>query len=105
MSKDNKEGDLGARRIVERPKVIYNEQTAMYVMYVHIDNEDYTDARVGVATCKTVAGGYEYRGSFRPLGYESRDIGLFQDDDGAAYLLTEDVSNGASGKWGLEQVF
>lgn len=33
-------------------------------------------------------------GSFRPLNYESRDMGLFKDDNGAGYLLTEDRKNG-----------
>lgn len=29
--------------------------------------------------------------SWQPLGFQSRDIGVFQDDDGTGYLLTEDV--------------
>lgn len=84
--------DLGRNRVVERPKVVYNEKTQTYVMYLHIDDAGYQEAKVGVATSKTVCGNYEYLGSFRPLGFQSRDIGLFQDDDGSAYLLTEDVS-------------
>ncbi|KAJ5371059.1 galactan 1-3-beta-galactosidase [Penicillium cataractarum] len=88
------DGDLGQERIVERPKIIYNAHTATYVMYMHIDNADYSEARVGVAICKTVVGSYEYKGSFRPLDCESRDIGLFKDDDGSAYLLAEDRVNG-----------
>lgn len=36
----------------------------------------------------------EWVGSFRPLGYESRDIGVFKDDDGNGYLFTEDRPNG-----------
>ena len=32
------------------------------------------------------------RGSFQPLGHQSRDIGLYKDDNGTAYLLSEDVS-------------
>ncbi|KAH8706261.1 galactan 1,3-beta-galactosidase [Ilyonectria robusta] len=87
-------GDLGPNRVVERPKVIYNEGTSTYVMYLHIDSSNYGEAKVGVATSKTVCGDYNYLGSFRPLGFESRDIGLFQDDDGSAYLLTEDRPNG-----------
>lgn len=35
--------------------------------------------------------GTAYLRSFRPLGYQSRDMGLFKDDDGTGYLLTEDV--------------
>lgn len=85
-------GDLGPNRVVERPKIIYNDQTGDYVMYMHIDDSTYAEAKVGVATSKSVCGDYTYRGSFRPLGYQSRDMGLFKDDDGTAYLLTEDVS-------------
>lgn len=87
-------GDLGPNRVVERPKVIFNAATNKYVMYLHIDSSDYGDAKVGVATSDTVCGKYNYIRSFRPLGFESRDIGLFKDDNGAAYLLTEDVRLG-----------
>ncbi|GAB7184780.1 RICIN domain-containing protein [Kitasatospora sp. Ki12] len=87
-------GDLGPNRIVERPKVIYNASTRTYVMYLHIDNADYSDAKAGVATSSTPCGPYVYRGSFRPLGNVSRDLGLFQESDGTGYLLTEDRDNG-----------
>lgn len=84
-------GDLGPSRVVERPKVIYNSSTKKYVLYMHIDSSDYSEAKVGVATGDSVCGKYSYLGSWQPLGYQSRDLGLFQDDDGSAYLLTEDV--------------
>jgi hypothetical protein len=87
-------GDLGPNRIVERPKVLYNATTRTYVMYLHIDSPSYGDAKVGVATSSTPCGPYSYRGSFRPLGQISRDLGLFQDTDGAGYLLSEDRANG-----------
>ncbi|MFI0943675.1 RICIN domain-containing protein [Streptomyces sp. NPDC021020] len=83
-------GDLGPGRIVERPKVIHNASTGQYVMYMHIDNPAYSEAKVGVATSSTPCGPYTYRGSFQPLGNQSRDESLFQDTDGTAYLLTED---------------
>lgn len=85
-------GDLGPNRVVERPKVIYNSSTKKYVLWMHIDDSSYGEAKVGVATGDTVCGKYSYLGSWQPLGFQSRDIGLFQDDDGSAYLLTEDVS-------------
>ncbi|MCX5056428.1 RICIN domain-containing protein [Streptomyces sp. NBC_00485] len=87
-------GDLGPSRVVERPKVIYNKSTSTYVMYMHIDSRDYSEAKVGVATSSTPCGPYTYRGSFRPLGNISRDLGLFQDTDGTGYLLSEDRNNG-----------
>jgi hypothetical protein len=87
-------GDLAAGRIVERPKVIYNSTTGRYVMWMHIDSSSYGDARAGVATSSTPCGPYTYLGSSRPLGFVSRDLGLFKDDDGTGYLLTEDRVNG-----------
>jgi hypothetical protein len=87
-------GDLAAGRIVERPKVVFNSSTGRYVMWMHIDNSSYADARAGVATSTTPCGPYTYLGSSRPLGFQSRDLGLFKDDDGSAYLLTEDRANG-----------
>jgi Glycosyl hydrolases family 43 len=86
--------------VVERPKVFYNAKTKKFVMYFHLDGArpgeagGYKLARVGVATCATVDGDYQFQRSFRPLGYESRDIGQFIDDDGAAYLISEDRPNG-----------
>lgn len=67
-------------------------------MWMHIDSADYTEARAGVATSDSICGNYEYQlvisrpfvsiskastnshlsGSVQPLGFESRDIGLFQ---------------------------
>ena len=87
-------GDLGPSRIVERPKVIHNSSTGMYVMYMHIDSLSYSEAKVGVATSSTPCGPYTYQGSFQPLGHQSRDLGLYQDTDGTAYLLSEDRANG-----------
>ncbi len=86
--------------VVERPKVFYNAKTKKFVMYVHIDGPvpgmegDYHVARVGVAVSGSVTGHYQYLKSFRPLDHESRDIGQFIDDDGSAYLLSEDRPNG-----------
>jgi hypothetical protein len=80
--------ELGSANI-ERPKVIYNSSTGQYVMWMHKENAtDYSEARAAVATSSTVDGAYTYRGSFRPLGNMSRDITLFKDDDGTAYMMS-----------------
>jgi len=71
---------------------MYNKSTKKYVLWMHIDSSNYGDAKAGVATGDTVCGKYEYKGSVRPLGFESRDAGVFVDDDDKGYLLTEDVS-------------
>lgn len=82
--------NFGEGFVLERPKVFYNAKTGKYVMYLHMDNKQYTAARVGVAVSDRVDGDYQYLKSFRPLGHESRDIGQFVDDDGTAYLIFED---------------
>lgn len=74
---------------IERPKVIYNSSTGQFVMWMHKENgRDYGEARAAVATSSTVDGNYTYRGSFRPLNHMSRDITLFRDDDGTAYMIS-----------------
>ena len=74
---------------IERPKVLFNSGTGQYVLWMHWENgSDYGQARTAVAVSSTVDGAYSYRGSFRPLGNDSRDMTVFRDDDGAAYLIS-----------------
>ena len=75
--------------ILERPKVFYNDSTKKYVMYFHLDDGRYKVAEVGVAVSDKPDKGYRIVKHFRPLDMESRDIGQFIDDDGAAYLIFE----------------
>lgn len=85
-------GELASDRIVERPKVLPRPD-GTWVMLVHLDTEGYDTARVGYATADNPVGPYEFRRSERPLGNESRDIGVYQ-EDGVGYLLSEDRRNG-----------
>jgi Ricin-type beta-trefoil lectin domain/Glycosyl hydrolases family 43 len=85
-------GDLGPNRIVERPHVIYNAVTSTYVMYMHIDNTNYSERKAGVATSSSVCGSYTYRGSSKPLGHDSLDDNLFLDGS-TGYFLSEDRTN------------
>jgi len=86
--------NLGKGWVLERPKVYHNKKTGKYVMYFHLDNKSYKYARVGIAVSNKPDGQYKFVKSFRPLGHQSRDIGQFIDDDGAAYLVFEDRENG-----------
>ena len=75
-------------RVFERPKILRSPTTGQYVMWWHHESFDYGLAEVGVAVSDTIDGDYTFLRSFRPLGHDSRDIGMFQDDDGEAYLLS-----------------
>lgn len=54
--------------VLERPKVIYNEQTGYFVMWFHLELKGmgYKAALSGVAKSKKVTGPYEFQASFRP---------------------------------------
>nr|WP_201470693.1 family 43 glycosylhydrolase [Microbacterium hydrocarbonoxydans] len=86
------EGDLAPDRIVERPKAL-RRPDGRWVLFLHIESADYSDARVGYAIADDPQGPYEYLGSERPLGNLSRDIGVYQ-EDGVGYLLSEDRDRG-----------
>lgn len=85
--------DLAPGRVVERPKVLRNPQ-GTWVMFLHVDSADYSYARLGWAVAERPEGPYRYLRSERPLGNASRDIGVFADDDGTGYLMSEDRENG-----------
>lgn len=104
--------DLHSTQVIERPKVIYNRATKKFVMWLHIDSENYAAAKSGVAVSDSPTGPFTYLGGFRPNagiwpeniteadkqpgqdnplardfqgGQMARDMTLFVDDDGKAY--------------------
>ncbi len=84
----------GGKINIERPKVIYNEKTGKYVMWMHVENgKDYSVAACGVATSDTPDGDFLYHGCFNPYGYMSRDCTLYVDDDKTAYFISASRNN------------
>ncbi|XP_037419876.1 uncharacterized protein LOC125552630 isoform X1 [Triticum urartu] len=91
--KKNVTHDLHVSNVLERPKVIYNDRTGKYVMWMHIDDANYTKASVGVAVSDSPTGPFSYLYSKRPHGCESRDMTIFKDDNGKAYLIYSSEDN------------
>ncbi|MGN8071073.1 glycoside hydrolase family 43 protein [Mucilaginibacter sp. 22184] len=85
--------DLDTGRVIERPKVIYNERTKKFVMWMHIDKNDYSYSRGGVAISDKPFGPYKYLSSVKPNDQMLRDMTLFKDDDGKAYLIYSSENN------------
>lgn len=105
--------DIGTQRIIERPKVIYNESTGKYVMWMHTDgpsatsNANYAKAEAGYALSDSPVGPFVYGESNRmdraPADAEyngqpdqpgmARDMNLFKDDDGTAYIIYSSEEN------------
>ena len=80
--------DIASGRTLERPKVIYNEQTGKWIMWIHWENgSDYGQAKVAVCQADKVEGPYTLVDVFRPNNCDSRDQTLFLDTDGQAYHI------------------
>ena len=98
---DDPDDDLYRDNVAERPKVVYNDRTGSFVMWLHVDSADYARARCGVATSDRPEGPFRYVGSFRPNGQIARDLTVFVDDDDGggggkkAYLLVASEDNAA----------
>ncbi len=117
---DDRQNDLYHGRVLERPKVVFNAKTRKYVMWMHIDSPNYAAARCGVAVSDQPTGPFKYLGSFRPdagvwpenvtdddrvagpgnalardfaSGQMARDMTVFVDDDGKAYLFYASEEN------------
>ena len=64
---------------LERPKLLYHEESGMYVLWVHIDDSSYSVRRVGVAVTADIRRGFAFVRSFRPDGLPSLDMSVFTD--------------------------
>lgn len=80
--------DLGIRRFIERPKILWNKKTGRFVVWCHWEGSNYGASEAGVFVSDNVTGPYTYHWSGRPLGIKSRDCNVFQDDDGTAYFIS-----------------
>jgi beta-xylosidase len=79
---------------IERPKVIYNEKTKQFVMWMHYEyGKDYSYARAAVATSSDIEKPFTYLKSFRPFNNMSRDCALYKDTDGSAYFFSSAREN------------
>ena len=84
---DDPSHDLHPSKVCERPKVVFNPRTKKFVMWMHIDSEDYRAARAGVAVADRPTGPFTYLESMPPEGQDSQDQTVFQDDDGKVYRI------------------
>ncbi len=86
--------DLDNDAVVERAKILHNQKTGQFVMWMHYEGHNaYKTAEVGLATCNTIGGDYTFHSHFRPLDIDSRDINVYQDDDGRGYLICTTMGN------------
>ncbi|WP_055427635.1 bacterial Ig-like domain-containing protein [Bifidobacterium aesculapii] len=102
-----------ANAIFERPKVLYNAKTKKYVMWWHADGSptvsstsNYARSLAAVAVSDSPTGPFKMVGAYRLPNREdyktghsaavpggSRDMTVFQDDDGTAYVIYSSEEN------------
>ena len=79
---------------IERPKIIFNEKTKQFVMWMHYEyGRDYSYARAAVAVSDDIEKPFTFIKSFRPFGNMSRDCTLYKDADGSAYFFSSAREN------------
>ncbi|HZG74953.1 MAG TPA: family 43 glycosylhydrolase, partial [Paenibacillus sp.] len=73
--------------------VVYHAPSNRFVLWAHYENDlDYSLARLVVASA-TPGQSFTYGKSFRPMNQESRDMSLFKDEDGTAYIVSSGNGN------------
>ncbi|HKI68452.1 MAG TPA: family 43 glycosylhydrolase, partial [Verrucomicrobiae bacterium] len=100
----------GRRTFVERPKVLFNARTKNFVMWMHLEQWGYHYAHAGIALSDSPTGPFKFLKAFRPIteqfnfptngpdhqsefGGTVRDMNIFQDDDGKAYVFYASEGN------------
>ena len=107
------QGNGGDGCVIERPKMLHNPKTGKYVIWFHADgttpssqgSSNYGKAKAGVAISDNALGPYKLLGtyllvndnkydhSWDNIGGHVRDMNLFQDDDGTAYVIYSSDGN------------
>jgi hypothetical protein len=86
--------DLNNGAVVERAKLLHNKRTGQFIIWMHYEGYNaYSVAEVAYATCNTIGGNYTFHSHFRPFNIDSRDINVYQDSDGKAYLICTTKGN------------
>ncbi len=102
----------GETAVIERPKMLYNEKTGMYVLWFHADgptaesDSNYAAASAGVAVSESPNGPFRFIDRYRlntcPEDQEdfypqskgmARDMNLFVDEDGTGYIIYSSEEN------------
>jgi hypothetical protein len=92
--KNSSHADLNNGSVIERAKILHNTRTGQFVMWMHFEGKNaYTIAEVAYATCNTIGGDYTFQSHFRPLDIDSRDLNVYQDDNGKGYLICTTFGN------------
>jgi hypothetical protein len=87
----NPSSDIAYGCILERPKIIFNEQTRKFVAFfkLYLKGDGYATAYVGVAVANSPLGPFTYSHKFLACGSVngSGDFAMYKNDDGYLYHI------------------
>ena len=86
-NKDDPASPLYYKKVLERPKVIYNAKNNNFVLWAHADSADYVFGGIAVAVSDSPTGPFKLLYAKQPNKQDSRDMTIYQDIDGTAYLV------------------
>ena len=95
--------ELGKSRMIERPKIMYNELTGKFVVWCHWEASNYGASEAGVFYSDVVNAPYTYHWGGRPMGIKSRDCNVYVDEDGTAYFISTTSENTNLGLFRLSE--
>ncbi len=78
LAADSSHEDLAPGQTLERPRVVYNDLTQHFVMWLHVDDAGYSRCRLGTAISSSPTGPFHYQGSLQANGMRSGDFTLFK---------------------------
>lgn len=90
---DGSVGSLGSNRMIERPKLLYCENTGQYIIWCHWESSNYGASEAAVFYSDNIIGPYKMHWAGRPIGVKSRDCNVFQDSNGKAYFVSTTNEN------------
>lgn len=86
--------DLNNDAVIERAKILHNKKNGKFIIWMHYEGHNaYSVAEVAYAICDSIGGNFTFKTHFRPMNIDSRDINVYQDDDGKAYLICTTKGN------------
>lgn len=79
--------------VMERPRVLRCPSTGKFVLWFYADDASYGQGNAGFAVADAPEGPFELRRVMRPNGEDCRGLTLFQDGDGAVWLVFASEGN------------
>ncbi len=88
MIDEDPNGYFHPHKIMDRPHIIYNEKTKLFVMWAKCAGTSFDTSPFGICVCETIEGPFRFVKAFAPEPYHAGDFDLVVEGD-TAYVIYE----------------